>query len=267
MSTIKPGLVSITFRQKSPQEIIRLCEETNLQGIEWGGDVHVPHGDFVQARQVYKWCEDAGLQIVAYGSYYRTGHSEEETPFAQVLETAHELGAPLIRVWAGKIDAQDADEKYFQRIVSESQRIGDLANQANIKVAYEFHGKTINNSATASKVLFDAINHSVWQTLWQSLAIETIPQEESLKSVLSRLANLHVYHWQDFRNRFPLEEGFDQWQKYFSIADNDISRWALLEFVRNDDPKSLREDAETLHRLLQCHVKLDKSNHNDTLAQ
>lgn len=250
MNTIKPGLVSITLRQKSPQEIIRLCQDTNLQGIEWGGDVHVPHGDLKIAREVRRWCGDAGLQIAAYGSYYRTGH-EEEMPFQKVLETAHELGAPLIRVWAGKMDAQDADEKYFWNMVNQSQQMGDMAKSMKINLAYEFHGKTINNSAAASKVLFDAIDHPAWQTLWQPLSIETIPQEESLQSVLPRLANLHVYHWENYKNRFPLAAGFAEWQKYFSIANNNIPRWALLEFVKEDGPANLRKDAETLHRLLQ----------------
>jgi len=249
MSTIKPGLVSITFRQKSPQEIIRLCEETGLQGIEWGGDVHVSHGDVKAARQVRRWCEDAGIQIAAYGSYYRTGH--EKTPFQQVWETAQELGAPLIRVWAGKIDAQDADEKYFWNIVKQSRQMGDLANAMNIKLAYEFHGKTLNNSAAASKVLFDAIDHPAWQTLWQPLSIEIIPQEESLQSVLPRLANLHVYHWENFNNRFPLADGFDEWQKYFSIANDGVPRWALLEFVKDDDPANLQKDAAVLNQLLR----------------
>jgi sugar phosphate isomerase/epimerase len=248
MSTINPGLVSITFRQKTPQEIIRLCAETGLQGIEWGGDVHVPHGDIKAARQVCRWCEEAGLQIAAYGSYYRTGH--EETTFQKILETAQELGAPLIRVWAGKMDAQDADEKYFWNIVNQSRRMGDLAKAMDIKLAYEFHGKTLNNSAAASKVLFDAISHSVWQTLWQRLSIETIPQEESLQSVLPRLANLHVYHWENFNNRFPLADGFAEWQKYFSIANDGVPRWALLEFVKDDDPANLGEDAAVLHQLL-----------------
>ncbi|MEO6907219.1 MAG: TIM barrel protein [Abditibacteriaceae bacterium] len=251
MSTIKPGLVSITFRQKTPQEIIRLCEETDLRGTEWGGDVHVPPGDLAVARQVRRWCEDACVQVVAYGSYYRTGH-EEDAPFQRVLETALELGAPLIRVWAGKVDAQDADEKYFQNIVDESQRMGELAKEMNIKLAYEFHGKTLNNSAAASEVLFDAINHPAWQTLWQPLSIETIPQEESLMSVLPRLANLHVYHWGNFNNRLPLADGLAEWQKFFSIANDNIPRWALLEFIKDDDPANLRQDAAVLHQLLNA---------------
>ena len=42
---IKSGLVSITFRELNPLEIIRLVSKAGLDGIEWGGDVHVPHGD------------------------------------------------------------------------------------------------------------------------------------------------------------------------------------------------------------------------------
>jgi hypothetical protein len=42
---IQTGLVSITFRQLSPPAIIDLVRQAGLEGIEWGGDVHVPHGD------------------------------------------------------------------------------------------------------------------------------------------------------------------------------------------------------------------------------
>ena len=38
---MKPGILSITFRKISPQQIIDLCVENRLQTIEWGGDVHV----------------------------------------------------------------------------------------------------------------------------------------------------------------------------------------------------------------------------------
>jgi len=245
---LRPGLVSITFRKLSPDAIIRLCLETQLQGIEWGGDIHVPHGNTQAAHDVRRRCADAGLQIAAYGSYYYTGHSDD---FENVLITAHELGAPLIRVWAGKMDAQDADEKYFQDIVEQSRRMGDLAIKANIKLAYEFHGKTLNNNAAASKVLLDAIDNPAWQTLWQPLAIEPLAQTESLKAVMPRLANLHVYHWENYRNRFALANGSADWQKYFSIANNDLTaRWALLEFVRDDAPNALREDAAVLRQLL-----------------
>ena len=39
------GLVSVTFRDKTPAEIVSEVKKAGLDAIEWGGDVHVPHGD------------------------------------------------------------------------------------------------------------------------------------------------------------------------------------------------------------------------------
>src|SRR5688500_12319633 len=95
-----PGLVSVTFRQLAPQEIIALVVEAQLQVIEWGGDIHVPHGDTNQAEIVARWTKDAGLSVAAYGSYYRLA-TPDQTPFERIVATAVALGAPTIRVWAG----------------------------------------------------------------------------------------------------------------------------------------------------------------------
>lgn len=249
-TSIRPGLVSITFRQKSVQQVIQLCQKNALEGIEWGGDVHVPHGDIPGAKQVQRQCADAGLEIAAYGSYYRVGHSEKETSFESVLETALTLQTPLLRVWAGKQDAEDADYSYVQHVVEESRRIGELASASGIHLAFEFHGKTLNNSAKASCRLLEAVDQPVWRTLWQPLVSETLPPVESLTRILPRLANLHVYHWENFRHRFALAAGAVDWQKYFHAAADGVPRWALLEFVRDDAAISLAEDAAVLRRLL-----------------
>ena len=75
--------------------------QAGLDGIEWGGDVHVPHGDLRRAREVRDMTRSEAIRIASYGSYYRVG-DRAPTSFEKVLDTAVELGAPLIRVWAGK---------------------------------------------------------------------------------------------------------------------------------------------------------------------
>ena len=122
---IRSALVSITFRKLSPAEIIGLVKQAGLDGIEWGGDVHVPHGDVARAGEVRRMTEDAGLQVSAYGSYYRVGH-EEPCPFEQIVETAVALGAPDIRVWAGKQGSEASDAAYRNLVVDTSRRIADL---------------------------------------------------------------------------------------------------------------------------------------------
>lgn len=39
---IKTGMTSVTFRKKSAENVIALVKEAGLDGIEWGGDIHVP---------------------------------------------------------------------------------------------------------------------------------------------------------------------------------------------------------------------------------
>ena len=42
---MKTGLVSISFRKKTPLELIKASKESGLEYIEWGGDVHIPMGN------------------------------------------------------------------------------------------------------------------------------------------------------------------------------------------------------------------------------
>ena len=96
---MKPGLVSISFRKLSWQDTLSLAKTAGLEAIEWGGDVHVPHGDVALAREVGEATRAAGLEVAAYGSYYRLG--EPAPDFSDVLASAKALGAPIIRIWAG----------------------------------------------------------------------------------------------------------------------------------------------------------------------
>ena len=65
---IKTGLVSITFRKKSPEEVVALVCDAGLDAIEWGGDIHAPHGDLAKAREIREMCDSRGIAIPSYGS-------------------------------------------------------------------------------------------------------------------------------------------------------------------------------------------------------
>ena len=84
------GLVSVSFREERPESILREASAAGLSGIEWGGDVHVPPGDLDTARSVARLTAGAGLQVFAYGSYYRLGMSANPaSDFLPVLDTRH----------------------------------------------------------------------------------------------------------------------------------------------------------------------------------
>src|SRR5688572_7298364 len=110
MSVLRPGVCSVTFRSRSPQEVIDAAVAADLEGIEWGADVHVPPGEDALAADVRRRTEDAGLTCPSYGSYLAAGKSSPER-IPTVLATARALGAANVRVWCpfGAPPRSDAD--------------------------------------------------------------------------------------------------------------------------------------------------------------
>lgn len=247
------GLVSITFRQLSAQEILRLVAQTGLEGIEWGGDIHAPRGDLVHAREVRRMTAEAGLRTAAYGSYYRVGH-EDSGPFEAVLATAVELEAPLIRVWAGTQGADTAEAAYLDQVVEDSRRIADLAAQAKIKIAYEFHANTLTDTNEAAHKLLKAVAHENIASYWQPPRFSTLDYNlAGIAAVLPWLQHIHVFNWHiNTGERLPLAEAQANWLRYLrKIAPTGRDHFAMLEFVKDDDPDIFLQDAATLKHWLK----------------
>ena len=247
---ISPGLVSITFRKLSPAEIVGLVRQAGLRGIEWGGDIHVPHGNAARAREVRGLTQDAGLTTAAYGSYYRAAASEAAgLAFARVLDSAVELGAPLIRVWAGPTGSASASPELRMQVAADLRRIATLAAAARIGVSLEFHNGTLTDTASSTRQLLDEVGHPNLSTYWQPpLEQDTAAALQDLRSLLPRLTHVHVYHWRPgSTDRLPLADGAARWRGFLDLAATAPGdRYAMLEFVEGDAPASFLRDAATL---------------------
>ncbi len=246
-----PGLVSISYRELSPREILDLCLDAELKGIEWGGDIHVPHGEVQIAREVGQMTRDAGLQVACYGSYYRCNGA---LPFERVLESALALEAPLIRVWAG----QDGDE--FEKVAENLRAVCELAKAENIGVVTEYHGGTLTETRQSTARLLGELSESGLKTLWQPLRrgagmnLKISENAEDLRAVAPHLSNVHVYEWRDIEagktKRFSLQKSA-QWPTYIEeLKRIGGDRWLLLEYVPEDEPRALRAEAAALREMI-----------------
>lgn len=249
------GLVSVSFRQLSPSAIVTLAKESSLDLIEWTGDIHVPPGDLTRAEEVRTLTETAGLGVAAYGSYYRLGISEPTMPFSAVLETAMTLGAPVIRVWAGNLGSDKADEAVWDRVCEDANRTATLAAPHGIRIALEFHGDTLNDTPAAARRLWLNLSNPNLLSLWQPLPTLTrSEQDESLQIVLPRLSHVHVFQWRPGPpiTRHPLAEGITEWTQWLGMIHASRPEVpALLEFVVDDDPAHLPIESETLRKILR----------------
>lgn len=248
---MNPGLVSVTFRELTPSAILELCAENGLREIEWGGDVHVPHGELRLADDVAGLTRSRGLAVAAYGSYYRLGVAGEPD-FSCVLATAVALGAPVIRVWAGNQGSREAGEGWRMTVIDDLRRCADLAAQKNVKLALEFHGGTLTDTTDSALDVLHAANHPFVGSLWQPPhGFSKEDCLESLRRMLPFLQHVHVFHWwPDHTCRLPLADGRDRWNAYAAeLKKSKPEIPMLLEFVAEDSPAALAPDAVTLKEI------------------
>lgn len=248
MADLLSGLCSVTFRQLTAKEIINLVKTAKLECIEWGGDVHVPHGDIKRALEVKQLMQDSSLKTAAYGSYYRAGEANAELEFRTVVDTAKALAAPTIRVWAGTKGSAEADPNYVAQVVEDAKRIADLAAEQNITVSFEFHGNTLTDTNEASLKLLETCNHRNLYSFWQP-PHHTTPayRAEGLSKLLPKLTNIHMFYWPEPEVRRPLSEAKNEWAEYLTIVkESPHDHPVLLEFVENDSPEAFLRDAKTL---------------------
>lgn len=241
---MKTGLVSVTFRQKTPLEIISLCRQAGLDGIEWGTDVHIT--DARIAAEVKAAMED--LSVISLGSYYRIGEGQD---FAPVLASAMALGAPNIRVWAGSLEPDQMTPEGRAAAVQDAKRIADMAAAQGIDISFEYHGNTLTATHASALQLMEEIDKANFYLYWQPI----FEREQSVRLAeieqlgqMGKLKNVHVYTWRG-ADRYPLSLDGQLWRERLTAAAP-YANAALLEFVKDDSAAQFLEDAALLKELV-----------------
>ena len=250
MGVLKTGLLSVTFRALPPEDIVRIAAEAGLDAIEWGGDIHVPHGDLEKAAEAARLTRAAGLSVRSYGSYYRLGVEGQPFTFEDVLATAVRLGAPAVRVWAGNRGSAETDESARARVTEDALRSAELARRVGVTVCLEYHSRTLTDTCDSAIRLLRDASHPHLRTLWQPpLALSPAERLADLERISPWLEYVHCFHWagKERAERLPLSEGTDDWRAYLDVLRRlPGERHAMLEFVRNDDPAQAVADGKTL---------------------
>lgn len=247
---MKSSLTSITFRPKSMEEIVALVKKAELDAIEWGGDVHVAPGDREAAKKAYTLCKENGIEISAYGSYFR---AKPEEDFAPVLESALAMEAPVIRVWAGSGfgNSENCSEDDRKRFTEKLENAALAAKNHGITVATEFHCSTLTDTlASTVQLLKDAPD---LRTYWQPRTHPAQSVAEDLSDVQTlaeKIINIHVFRWIG-NDRMPLSQGYDLWTQFMDAVNQYTkAEYAAIEFVANDTDAQFLEDAAVLRRLV-----------------
>lgn len=247
------GLVSVTFRTLAPEEIIAAVTRAGLGGIEWGGDVHVPHGDTARAAEVGRSTREAGLEVISYGSYYRAGESED---WDAVLETAIALEASTIRVWAGHQGSEEFGVDERRHIIDELKRISESAAASGIAIGVEYHRDTLTDTDASARRMYEEVDHPNFLAYWQPQVFRDHDTHlVELRGMLRWLKHVHVFQVEpETRKRRSLASGRDAWIEFVSMVAaeaGDRDHAFLIEFVEDDRLDAFYADAEILKEIVE----------------
>jgi sugar phosphate isomerase/epimerase len=240
------GITSITFRNKSVDEIIEFAQKAKIDGIEWGSDVHVLPTNTKSASIVAKKTSDAGLQIFSYGTYYKLGQNQD---FDSYLATAIALKTSRMRIWAGVQSSKTISNEERNALINECIIIAQKAKKANIELCFEYHRGTLTDTKESSLQLMQQVNQSNVFLYWQPNPDITEEEQYNEINLLHKyLKTIHFFNWSKGNIRHLMKDGKNIWQKYIALIDTNIPY--LLEFTLDNLDSNALSDLHTMKELL-----------------
>lgn len=247
------GLVSISFRNHSPEAIVGAVRAAGLTQIEWGSDVHAPAGDLGKARYLNTFMAQNGLSAPSYGSYYRLGtESDPASAILPYLASAKALGASVIRLWGGTCGSADLTDSQFHALVREGQVLARLAAEQGLALALECHNNTLTDDYACALRYMNAVAHPAMKMYWQPNQRKSYAYNlEAADALAPHTTHIHVFSWDMIDGeliRCPLAHHTDRWQAYLDFFRKQGGDHALLlEFMHDNRIETLAETARTLN--------------------
>ena len=242
----KLGLVSISFRQHTPEEILPAVKAAGLSCIEWGSDVHAPCTDEPRLYEIARLQKEYGIACCSYGTYFRLGVTPiEELP--RYIHAAKILGTDILRLWCGNRNPEDYTPDEAASLLAECKAAAALAEAAHVTLCLECHMNTFTNDVRHALWLMEQTGSPHFRMYWQPHQFKTPEENMHYARVIAPYTkNIHVFNWSG-HDKYPLGEAADLWRSY--LAYFPCPSALLLEFMPDGQLKTLPMEAKALKKI------------------
>lgn len=246
MFFFKIGLASVTFRNKSMEEIVSLCKKAGVGFIEWGADVHVKTAE--DAKKAKLLCDEAGISIPSYGSYYRVGSKNAEE-WLLLCENARLMDAGSIRVWLGNKNSEDTGEEEYRNLLADLGDICERAQSYGLLVCPECHDYTFNNNTFAFLRMHSDLGKDNFKTYFQSRYFRLEYDLERIEKTYDFIENVHV-SYSDMKKEQATTVKNEGYMDILleKFREKDFDGVVYIEFTENAEEKSFLQDVENLRK-------------------
>lgn len=244
---LTPGLVSVSFRPLSPQEILARMQESGLSHVEWGSDVHAPCNQPEALERIAAMQAQAGITCCSYGTYYRLGVNApaEIIPY---LHAAKTLGANILRVWCCDKSYSQYSPEQTQALFASAREVACIAQAHGAVICLECHNNTFTEELPGALAIMQAVDSPHFRMYWQPNQFKPHAVNVAYaQAIAPYTTHLHVFHWEG-TEKFPLAQGLNKWRDFLPAFEGD--HMLLLEFMPDSRPESLPEEARALRELI-----------------
>ena len=241
------GLVSVSFRPHTSEEILEAVKDTCLSFIEWGSDVHAPCHDTARLYEIAQLQRKYGISCSSYGTYFRLG----ETPIGELesyIAAAKILGTDILRVWCGNKRGDEYSDAERQGFIEECKAAAKIAAENGVKLCMECHRGSYTQRLADALALMREVDSPAFRMYWQPFQWQT--EEENLvyaEAIAEYTEHIHVFQWKCDK-RFSLHDGIEEWRGY--LGKFDTPRTLLLEFMPDDKITTLESEVKALRTII-----------------
>ncbi len=244
MNSFKTGVASVTFRNKTVAEVVEISKKAGAEYIEWGGDVHVRTLD--DAINAKKLCDENGIKICSYGSYYRVGSCKTEE-WKQICQIASAMGASSVRVWLGSKDSEKTDSEEYKNLFADLKNMCAVAKSFGLLVCPECHDNTYNNNTYAFLKLREELGEDNFRTYFQSRYLRYDYDIDRIEKTFEYIENVHI----SYRD-LAREQRFKKKDKAYldrllkKLLQMNFGGVVLIEFSKGSKEKNFIKDMKKL---------------------
>lgn len=248
MSNYKTGLVSVSFRNHSPREILQAAKSAGLECVEWGSDIHAPCDDLERLSELVNLQKEFGIYCSSYGTYFKLGVTElSELP--KYISAAKILGTNIIRLFCGDRKSDDYTESEKAEFLSQCRKAAEIAEKSGVTLCMECHNWSFTQTIEGALELMETVNSPNFQMYWQLNQFVSVEENVEYATQISKyVKHIHIFNWKK-RDRYPLGDAFESWNKYLNCFNED--KTLLLEFMPDDRIESLEEEAKALFKIAE----------------
>lgn len=240
MNILKTGVASVTFRNKTVSEVVGIAKKAGVDYIEWGGDVHVRTSE--EALEAKRICDENGIKICSYGSYYRVG-CRDGKKWEEICIIASGMGASSVRVWLGSKNSEDTSADEYTVLLEDLKSMCSVAEKYNLTVCPECHDNTFNNNTDAFLKIRKELGADNFKTYFQSRYFRFDYDIDRIGRTFDYIENVHVSYRDLIREQRFRKKDKNYLDKLLrKFTGMNFGGVVLVEFTKGSKEKNFIKD-------------------------